>query len=105
VAAVSHRVLNPEQFFHGSPHLFEPGQILDPQEHPHKAKWGDLDPSRYTYHFYFAGTKEEPINYGRYLYQVEPLGEYEPDPALAHIPELRSFRTKHPVRVVRHVRP
>jgi hypothetical protein len=91
---MSQEALNPRQFFHGSTHVFEEGQILDPQ--------GRRDP-----HVYFAGNKTEPTsgNYGSHLYEVQPLGEYEPDPALAHIPELESLRTKHPVRVVkRHTR-
>jgi hypothetical protein len=89
---MSHEVLSPQQFFHGSTHVFEEGQILDPQ--------GRREP-----HIYFAANQTEPTsgNYGSHLYEVEPLGEHESDPALAHIPELESRRTRHPVRVVRRL--
>ena len=77
------------QFFHGSPADLEPGQMLTPR----------------TGHVYFAGNKQEPAsgNYGGNVYQVEPTGSYEPDPALAHIPELESLRSQHPVKVIKKV--
>jgi hypothetical protein len=80
-----------QQFFHGSSYVFEPGQVLDPRSSPHRSE-----------HFYFAGNRTEPTsgNYGEHLYQVEPLGPHEPDPALKGLPELESRRTQHPVRVV-----
>ena len=85
-------VRNPQQFFHGSSQVLEEGQVLDPKERPSR-------------HFYFAGNMTEPTsgNYGGHLYEVEPTGPYEADPALAHIPELESLRTRHPVMIKKRV--
>jgi len=87
---MSHRVLNPEQFFHASPHKMEPGTVLTP---------GGRSPNFQTdepSHVYMAGSPHEAEGWGKlmaqenlglrhvHVYEVHPHGEVERDTAFVN---------------------
>jgi hypothetical protein len=66
--------LNSQQFFHGSPHLFEPGTVLEPGHGKNFKQSADAavsitsDPSRARHWAKQAGDTA-------HVYEVEPLGD------------------------------
>lgn len=103
MAASDH--LNGQQFFHGSLHNFEPGDMIEPghvagNDHP---PGFEPTPSK---HVYATPSREVAQSYAkRYqgmdlvhgsVYHVEPTGPVEPDDM-----EDNSIRSTSPMRVVR----
>ena len=90
---MSHRALNPRQFFHGSPEHFEPGDVIQPGSVVGKQTRGDTEAGRvyvtphqfvaaqYTWAFDKHGNLAEgqdPAKGGSgphgHIYEVEPVG-------------------------------
>ena len=100
-------------FFHGTRIAFEPGDELVPG---HGSNYQD---GRISNHVYFAGLLEPAVwgaelavalsdDTGRgHVYVVEPTGPFEDDPNVTNkrFPGnvTRSYRTRHPMRVVSEV--
>ena len=105
---MSHRVLNPQQFFHGSRHTFEPGHMLTPEGGAEAgSSWGA---GQTDMHVYFTPKRSAARSFAEEgmgprhdvdarpkVYRVQPTGPHEPDEDEAGFP---SFKTKHPVRVL-----
>lgn len=108
MAASEH--LSPRCFFHGSAAEFEPGELVDPAQ--------EIGVRRgQRAHAYMTSSTEAAQNYGRYkadalragygeeatghVYEVEPTGPYEKDPAVAE--KFGAYRSRHPLRVVREL--
>lgn len=103
--------LGPDEgpFFHGTKAVLSPGDLLEPGR---RANFGE---GRTAGHIYFTATldaatwgAELSVGEGRgHIYRVEPTGPFEDDPNLTDrkFPgnPTRSFRSKHPVRVVEEV--
>lgn len=100
--------LSPQQFFHGTRHALEPGQVMEGGQHPSNQGFGTPLP-----HVYFSGRHEVAAHFGdmgfgsdrsqqaaRRVYQVEPVGKHESDPYAE--PEEQAYRARR-VRVLREV--
>jgi len=107
---MSHRVLSPQQFFHGSRHSFKPGDLLTPEGGAKAgSSWGA---GQTDMHVYFTPERHKAAAFaeGGYgpshdidapprVYHVEPTGPHETD----EMEEFPSFKTRHPVRVLGEV--
>lgn len=60
--------LNPQQFYHGTPHEFKPGEMVEP--------------GRMMDHAYASTSAAVARGYGNRVYQVEFTGPSEPDPEM-----------------------
>jgi len=96
-------------FYHGTKAELAPGDLLEPG---FRSNYGE---QKRANHLYFTATMDAAVwgaelaagsNPGR-IYQVEPTGAFENDPNLTDqkFPgnPTRSYRTKHPLRVVGEV--
>jgi 8-oxo-dGTP diphosphatase len=97
-------------WLHGTRHEFNPGDMLTPQRNKNK-NYGTGKHVYYTKSFPMAAwaadsaKSPEPHAPGR-IYEVEPTGSHEDDPALVSetgTNPTMSYRSRHPVRVVREV--
>jgi Rifampin ADP-ribosyl transferase len=78
MAASDH--LSPQQFYHGSPHSFSVGDLVEPGK---KSQWRESVPGK----VYFTDDPQEALSYGSNpvkprpvsVYTVEPTGAYDPD--------------------------
>jgi hypothetical protein len=69
---MSHRVLNSQQFFHGTDREMQPGEpLLPPSATGHESKWPASDPDK----VYMSTRPEEAAKYGKHVYQVRPRGK------------------------------
>jgi hypothetical protein len=93
VITMSHEVLSPQQFFHASDYDYPPGRVIDPSQ-PHEKNFQMSHP----HSVYFSTDPEHAGTYGEHLYEVEPLGEHEPDSG-----SWQNYVSRHPVRMVRKV--
>jgi hypothetical protein len=83
--------LNPQQFFHGSDHVFGTGDTIDPSRAlPYvQQSHGDA--------YAFATTDRDTASrFGRHVYPVAPQGTMETDPQMP----LNAYRTKQPLTVL-----
>lgn len=99
---MSDQVLQGAQFFHGTSHEYEPGDLIDPSQ-PHertfKVSQSDRvyftsDPARASF---YADKAHAKFGGARNVYAVEPTGQHLQD-LQTRSPENR--QTKHPLRVV-----
>jgi hypothetical protein len=84
MAASDH--LSPAQFFHGSDHVFKPGDHImpatelakggDPYDHMQNSGHGAGDPDA----TYFTSNLKDAQHFGMHVYPVKPLGPHEEDP-------------------------
>jgi hypothetical protein len=92
--------LNQQQFFHGTRHTLEPGQMMEGGVHPSNQGFGTPLP-----HVYFSASHDVAAHFGdmgthqaeRKVYRVEPVGKHEADPYAE--PEEQAFRARK-VRVL-----
>lgn len=105
-----------KQFFHGSPHVYPEGHVIDPAQ-PHTSdQW--TKPG----HAYFTDSPDEARKWGggTHTYAVQPHGDYQPDahfvdrPAFVNNKMVRrspgqmdsgamSYETPHPLKVMNKV--
>ena len=112
--AVSHRALNPEQFYHGTNIELEPGSQLTPEEgarrEPGVALALGAEGGKHTYFTsdyghaeMYAGVRAQTRGGSPRIYSVRPTGEYEPNPPDEKWREGKppmSFRTTEPQEVL-----
>lgn len=100
--------LSPQQFFHASPHAFEPGDMVEPG---HNAVFRYSGGIR-DHLVWFTASRNNAVQWARsvgdadtdhqrgHVYEVEPTGHYSPD---TNPTGPREFESEHPLRVVRKV--
>lgn len=102
--------LQPQQFYHGSAHKFEPGDLVDPdrpshyQPHPEGHAYFTTNAER-ARGYANRALAREPYEAGKdaRVYQVEPTGpHFRLDPRGA-APMQDDWHSVHPLRVVREV--
>lgn len=92
--------LNQMQFFHGTTHGFEPGDVIDPSK-PHTTNWGISDPTR----AYITTDREDAQDWARQaarrrggepmVYGVQPTGVWQRD----RVGGQATYSTRHPLKV------
>lgn len=108
--------LNGQQFYHGTVHAFEPGEVLTPAGAEAAGRNEHNDEPGYHDHVFFTPSKKDASMYawgrafnqpperqspvGR-VYAVKPMGDYERDPG-AH--NKGGMRTREGMQVVKEVR-
>lgn len=102
-------VLDPGPFYHGTKADLNPGDLLEPR---YSSNYGERKKANYVY---MTATLDAAVwgaelalgNVPGRIYRVEPTGSFENDPNLTDkkFPgnPTRSYRTKHPLRVVAEV--
>lgn len=92
MAAPDH--LNPEQFYHGSQHPFNVGDLVEPGHEPND-RFSSPD------HVYFTNSKKVAAGFSRggSVYQVEPTGKHVRDSNYEARPGEKSRKSKSPLVV------
>lgn len=94
--------LNPQQFFHGTRHEFKPGDVAEPghnddYESPHTGEHVYLTSSRKG----AADWADDAYGHGpARVYEVQPTGPIEPDPAGREDGDSGAHRSRHPLKIL-----
>jgi rifampin ADP-ribosylating transferase len=102
--------LSPQQFYHGTPQRFQPGDVIAPGHEPHSGIR--------TEHVFLSTSKRNAKGWGAsddpatgewarwgHVYEVTTPTSYEPDHAGNAVTGTRAnYKTREPVTVVRKVK-
>ncbi len=107
-------------YYHGSDHEFEPGDLVRPQKETGVKNWAeqlrdrvgdafdhddDLGPHYTGEHVHHTDAPHKARDYGRHVYEVQPLTPVERDPEDdgVFLHDMGWTRNKGPAKVIRRV--